>query len=313
MGFFVQILVGASLVFIVTIYAVWLVRYIRLPVHLRWELYPVPHEEGWKYGGSYFEQYEWWAKLRKKNRLRDIWYHIKDYTLFHQYFTRNRGLWYFLYPYHIGFYAIVGSHALYAYGAILIISGTPVSPESVSTWGQIIYWLSLLVGVGFFIFGALGCIGIFIRRLVKEDLRRYATPLNHFSPLFYLSVFVSGLYCWYFTDPDLSKMREFMLNLITFTPQFQIDTSLAIHMILFSGILIYMPLFTPTFHYVTKFLTYFAVRWNDELNLRGSEREKKIQKLLDQKVTWSAPHIQLGKKWGEIATEVKFPDKTEAK
>jgi hypothetical protein len=33
-------------------------QYARAPIHLRWELYPVPHEtpERVKHGGSYFEE-----------------------------------------------------------------------------------------------------------------------------------------------------------------------------------------------------------------------------------------------------------------
>jgi hypothetical protein len=40
------------------------VHYMRLPLHLRWDLYPVPHEESEraKHGGSYFESADWWKK-----------------------------------------------------------------------------------------------------------------------------------------------------------------------------------------------------------------------------------------------------------
>ena len=42
-----------------------------MPLHLRWELAPVPHEKGRnKYGGSYFEEYEWWNKKRGKTQER---------------------------------------------------------------------------------------------------------------------------------------------------------------------------------------------------------------------------------------------------
>ncbi len=34
-------------------------RIAKLPIHLRWELYPVPHEKGRShYGGSYMEEFE---------------------------------------------------------------------------------------------------------------------------------------------------------------------------------------------------------------------------------------------------------------
>lgn len=302
-----------SLLFIVVAYTAQVVKYAMDPIHLRWELYPIPHERGWKYGGSYFEEFEWWPKPRKKNFIRDITTTVNDYLFFTQYFSRNRGLWYFLYPFHIGLYSIVAVHILLFFGALLMVSGLSISADSASIWGKGIYWLTLMVGVGGFAIGIVGCIGLFVRRVVDENLRVNATPLNYFSPLFYLAVLATGLYAWYFSDPTFSGFREFMKSLITFTFVANIDLWSAIHIILFSLLLIYMPLFTPALHYATKYFTFFKVRWDDEPTLRGSEVEKKIGKLLNQTVTWSAPHIQSGKKWAEVATEVKFPDKREAK
>ena len=44
------------------------IRLAKLPVHLRWELAPVPHEKGKShYGGSYLEEFEWWTKPREKD------------------------------------------------------------------------------------------------------------------------------------------------------------------------------------------------------------------------------------------------------
>ena len=43
-----------------------IIKYFRMPLHVRWELYPVPHEKGREYGGSYFEELNWW-----KNPLKD--------------------------------------------------------------------------------------------------------------------------------------------------------------------------------------------------------------------------------------------------
>ena len=39
-----------------------------LPVHVRWEIYPVQHETTAKvaYGGSYMEELNWWEKKHEK-------------------------------------------------------------------------------------------------------------------------------------------------------------------------------------------------------------------------------------------------------
>ena len=42
-----------------------IMQYARTPIHLRWELYPVPHEEAGRaaHGDSYFEETAWSTKL----------------------------------------------------------------------------------------------------------------------------------------------------------------------------------------------------------------------------------------------------------
>ncbi|MGD9202672.1 MAG: nitrate reductase, partial [Chitinispirillia bacterium] len=69
--------------------------------------------------------------------------------------------------------------------------------------------------------------------------------------------------------------------------------------------------FTYMMHFVAKYFTYHEIRWNDEPIEPGSPLEKKIEKLMGQKVTWSAPHIRgEGKKtWVDIATEEVKNDK----
>ena len=55
------------------------VKIARMPVHLRWELAPVPHEKGkGHYGGSYLEEPEWWSKPREKDHIAEITYMVKD-------------------------------------------------------------------------------------------------------------------------------------------------------------------------------------------------------------------------------------------
>lgn len=54
------------MIFIITVIARF-IRIQKIPHHLRWEIYPVAHEPGdkAKYGGSYFEEPNWWEKPRK--------------------------------------------------------------------------------------------------------------------------------------------------------------------------------------------------------------------------------------------------------
>ena len=45
----------------------------RMPMHLRWELYPVPHEASRAaHGGSYLEEVDWWLKPREGSKAPEL-------------------------------------------------------------------------------------------------------------------------------------------------------------------------------------------------------------------------------------------------
>jgi hypothetical protein len=58
-------------------------------------------------------------------------------------------------------------------------------------------------------------------------------------------------------------------------------------------------------HFVAKYFTYHEVRWDDEPVTAGSKLDRELKKLLNQPVTWAAPHVRAdGKKtWVDIATD----------
>lgn len=306
-----QVLVWASYLYIGSVYTLRLIKYARMPVHLRWELYPVPHEKGQAYGGSYLEEPEWWKKPREKSLLKDIAYMVKDYLFFGQYFERNKGYWAVLYPWHISFYLIVGFHGLVAFSVLFLLNGVEISAGSPSIIGQALYYAALTAGVAGFAIGCVGSIAVLIERLTDADLRAFAAPRHYFSYLFYLGVFLSGLVAWLVADPTFSGYREFYRSVLTFHIA-TLEPALVVHAVFFALFLFYMP-YTKAFHYGTKLIAFFAVRWSDTPNLRGSSLERQLQKNLGQTVTWSAPHIQSGKKWSEVATELPFLDETGGK
>lgn len=202
----------------------------------------------------------------------------------------------------MGFILIIAFHILCFFGAVLIVAGIPVSSDSSSTFGVFFYYSTLLTGVVSFIVGAFGSIGLLLKRATDESLKAYATPLNYFSYLFTLVVFLSGLYAWAYADPTLAEYREFWVGLITLQ-YVDVMPATAIHVIIFDFFLIYLP-FTRSFHYVTRFFAYFLIRWEDTPNLRGSDLEKKLEEMFKEKITWSAPHIKSGQTWGEAAKNI---------
>ena len=173
--------------------------------------------------------------------------------------------------------------------------GITVSPGSPDVSGTIFYYAIFLTGVISFITGAFGSVGVLVKRIVDKNLSLYASPLNYFTYLFTLAVFLSGLYAWYFVDPAFAEYRDFWKGLLTLS-YVTVEPGAVVHILLFNLFLVYLP-FTRSMHYVTRFFAFFLIRWDDEPNLRGSELEKRLVQLVGQKITWSAPHIKSGETW----------------
>ena len=304
------LIVWASYLYIAGAYTFRSIKYALMPTHLRWELYPVPHEPKSEYGGSYFAELEWWKKPLKKNIIKDIAFILKDYLTFFQYFQLNRAYWAVIYMWHVGFYLIVAFHGLVAIGALATIGGLEISSASSNGGVLFLYYLTIVTGIAGFSLGCLGSIGVFIRRATDPDLSLFASPKNFFSYVFYFFVFLSGLIAWAAFDTGFMVYREFYHAIFTLDMSVNVDGALVAHAVLFALFLFYMPS-THAMHYATKFFAYFAVRWNDMPNLRGGGIEKRLQELLKQPVTWSAPHIQTGKDWVEVCTNVIDPKESE--
>jgi nitrate reductase gamma subunit len=271
------------------------VKYLGMPTHIRWDLYPVIHEENYRYGGSYFEHMDWWTRVRSRAHVRGFLYLLKEYFTLGEYFKKNVGYWYFLYPWHIGFILIITFHILCFFGALMMAFGINVSPDSADASGVVFYYAIFVAGVISFITGAFGSIGVLVKRIVDKNLSLYASPLNYFTYLFTLVVFLSGLYAWYFVDPAFAEYRAFWKGLLTLN-YITVEPGAVVHILLFNLFLVYLP-FTRSMHYVTRFFAFFLIRWDDEPNLRGSELEKRLVQLVGQKITWSAPHIKSGETW----------------
>jgi hypothetical protein len=63
----------------------------------------------------------------------------------------------------------------------------------------------------------------------------------------------------------------------------------------------YLPL-TDMAHFITKYFTYHAVRWNDAP--QDKEMVKELHEMINQPVSWSAGHVRAdGKRsWADLTT-----------
>ena len=296
---------------IVIAFATQLIRYAKMPTHLRWELYPLAGEKKRPWGGSYLEESEWWTKPQEeKSLLGEIRFIVVEILLFKEYFRLNRDYWYLVYPFHIGVFLFVGFLVLLLVGALTMVAGMAVSAESVNAWGRIVYYLTLITGGAGLILGILGSIGVLARRMIDGNLKPYTRRIEYLNLLFVLVVFVTGFFSWILADRIFDTAREYVKSLITFSPAGSIEPVTAIHIMLLLLIAAYIP-FTNMMHFFAKTFTFHAVRWDDAPNLRGSKLEKGLGPLVNQPVSWSAPHIRSIERWSDIVQEIAIPETTE--
>lgn len=306
MGTFLIVLTYFAYVFIVAVYAVKVVHWLKMPAHIRWDLYPVIHEEQYRYGGSYYEKQEWWTKRRPKNTGRSLWYALKDNFYMGEYFKRNPLYWMFLLPWHLGFIFIILFHILCFFAALATVGGLEVTAASPQLAGRIFYTIILVTGGFAFVAGTFGSLGMPIIKLADRGLRTYAMPMNFFNYGFFLLVYGTGLYSWLALDPTLVEYRSYWLGLVTLNPPALYPLTI-LHIILFDVFLIYLP-FTRSTHYITRILAYFYIRWDDEPNMRGSALERQINAQLQRKLSWEGTHIPQGKSWAEAAVSSGLPE-----
>jgi nitrate reductase gamma subunit len=293
------------LVFVIAVIARF-VMWSKLPLHLRWELYPVAHEgKRASYGGSYLEDTDWWKKPRHVSLFGELKVMIPEIVFLVALFEHNRKMWYRSFPFHFGIYLVIGATAVMVLCAIL---GAAAPGVLESGFGRFLIRLAItLAGSGLGL-GLIGALGLLHRRLTSPDLKDFTNPADIFNLVFFIIAFGVALGHVAMFDRDLAHSMLFVQGLITFNFA-SLPAATTLSIVLLGALLAYIPL-THMSHFVGKYFAYHAIRWNDEPNLRGSKYEPEIQKLLNQPVSWAAPHIKGdGKKtWVDVATEEMKPE-----
>ncbi|MBU8932368.1 MAG: respiratory nitrate reductase subunit gamma [candidate division Zixibacteria bacterium] len=306
-----QILSYLSVFFFVTALAAKMRKIAKMPVHLRWDLYPIPHEKGkGHYGGSYFEEVDWWKKPKNFSMLSELIEMGKEIIFVHSVFKNNRSLWYFSFPFHLGMYSLCAFAGLLIFGAILGAVGIEVSATSPGFLALLVHFATFLVGTTGLMLSALGAIGLLFQRLTNYELHAASVRSDYVNLLFILAVVVAGLVSWATVDPTYAILRGYIQDLITFSAAAPLPGAITVFLWLFVGLMFYFP-FTHMTHMVGKYFTYHMVRWEDEPNSPGSEIEKSVTDCLQHHVTWSAPHIKTGGTWAEAATATEEDLKNE--
>jgi nitrate reductase gamma subunit len=286
---------GAIAVLVVVV--VWrMVRIARQPLHLRWELAPIPHEKGKRrYGGSYLEEHEWWTKKRTKAVIAPVLYMAEEILLLRGVWRGNRSLWPFSFALHSGMYLLI----------LTVLTQMALTGLSV---GGVRSTVAFLLGVASFsmitscVLGSIGAVGLILKRGIGRDLR-WSNSTQTFLNLAVLgAVFVSGLVVWCVSADPAKAVSGLAKDLLSFDTSLSLSPSLAIHVGALALCCVYLP-FTSMMHFAAKYFMYHGVRWNDEpLNER---MEREVEALLAQHVTWSERHTGLSERtsWTALVAE----------
>ncbi|MDA8219262.1 MAG: respiratory nitrate reductase subunit gamma [Dehalococcoidales bacterium] len=278
-----------------------IVKYAKAPMHLRWELYPIPHEQGKEgYGGSYMEEPDWWTKPRESDMVAEVRAMLEEMLLIKALWHNNRAQWYASFPFHGGLYLLIGFVVLLLIGAVLEVAGLTVAASG-NVILVLLHYLTIVVGVVGLASSIFGAAYLLYRRFTDENLRQYSSPSDYFNLIFLLVVFGTAAVAWATVDPSFSALRGFVRGIITLSPV-SVPALVSAEVVFVTLFMIYMP-FTHMLHFVAKYFTWHQVRWDDSPNIRGSAVSGRIMANLTKPVSWSAPHIQKGKSWAEVATE----------
>ena len=285
------------------------VKISRLPIHLRWELYPVAHEKGRaSYGGSYLEEPDWWTKPRHSSLIGELKVMIPEILLLAGVWEHNRKHWFRSFPFHFGLYLLAGLIVLLLAGGIATAAGASLSAGGGPAAGAL-YHLTYVVGYAGLGLGLIGAVALLARRAFEPDYREYTKKGDYFNLAFFVVTLAVAMAVHALADPHFAGLRAYFARLVTFdfSPadgRLPWPTGpIAVEIVLASLLTAYIPL-THMSHFFTKWFTYHHVRWNDEPNLKGEKIERQVAEVLQYPVSWSASHIRGdGKKtWADVAT-----------
>lgn len=303
MDIFLALFTYFAYAFIVVAYVSKVVKYVRMPVHLRWELFTSTDASITFYKNEIVAVSGKKASQSKKWLSSSVWPFLREYLWFPSYFSHNKVYWIFLYVAHIGFVGLIIFQLL----CITTAAGTVMFYEQtngiIDNTVDSLLVLRIVLGIISFAAGLIGNIGLMFYRINHHSLRLYTPPLTFIGYCVSIGISLIGFILLLTSDPPFSGYVTFFVGMIQFKPT-EISGLLGVFIFLNALHLIYLP-FTPGFHYITRAFAFFGVQWDVRPNTKGSAMEKAISQILKKRITWSAPHIKAGQTWEEAAKDKK--------
>jgi nitrate reductase gamma subunit len=292
-------LIYFSVAFFVIMTAATFIKYAKLPCHLRWDLYPVPHQgpEGSKYQKVDF------AKLKPhSSKFHELKEMIPEMLFIRKAFINNPKVWAGSFPLHLGLYMGLLFLLLLVFGAILELAGIGVFAASESIVPRLVYHLTALCGAISFFAGFLGSLVLLWLRLMDEDMRFISDFVSYFNLGVMILLFGSAFVAWAVVDSSSHIIRMHVAGLLSFNPVPVWEPSIMFQLLMLCSFLIYLP-FSRMMHFVGKYFFYHKIMWDDEMMKHESAMESDVIACLKYKTTWSAQHIRKGGSWIDQAVD----------
>ncbi len=288
------VLISVALVVFLAGNAARVAKTLRMPAHLRWELYPIPKgpRERQRYGGSYFEDSDWWTKPRDTSHKSEAAFVLKEVFLLRSVWENFRALWLWSWLLHWGLYLYLLT-TLFAIAEVLLPAGARFHMlHPVVAYG---YRIACPLGLT----GALGLLGM---RTWHSRVKAFTTRFGIFDLLLLGSIFATGILSLNAGSAGLDTMVRDVVRFPTFLGDH--PASWHVHVGLVAFFLAYFP-FTHMTHAYMKYFTWHHVRWDDSPICHDPHGAKTLAVNLQRKTSWAAPHIAAGSRatWSEVVTD----------
>ena len=285
-----------SVIVFVVIAGYKVMSYQKMPRHLRWDLYPVPHQGP---EGSKYQKVDFYKKVPVFSIAHEMLAMSQEMIFIKKAFDHNRRLWIGTWPLHMGIYLSGLWLVLLVFGWMLDIQG-----EMMLIGSNLIAWavakLTIFVGAAAFTMGLFGSIVLLWLRLSNADLRYIADFVTYLNLCLMVAIFGTGLAAWLTVDPFFDLIRQNVIALLTFQASPVTEPAVVIEMLIFGMFLLYLP-FSRMMHFVAKYFFYHNIMWDDEPMVPQSALENDVKKSLTYSPRWSSGHIATGKAWTELA------------
>jgi len=253
------------------------VQFIRLPLPLRWELYPIPKgpRERQQYGGSYFEESEWWNHEQRKGYVSELRFVLREVLMLKSVRDSFRALWLWSWLFHWGLY-------LYAAAALAVVGSVLVESSWLRTAGIFGCGLACSIGLA-------GSVGVLALRLWHPRLRGFTSRSSVFDLVLLAVLFATGV----LASPAIAYGTDLIIACCRVSPAGArpwLPFLVSAHVWLVAIFLAYFP-FTHMTHAYMKFFSWHGVRWDDSPAMRDRRVAPALNAALQRTATWAAPHI----------------------